>query len=129
MLAATAIPAVVTPMSGTKSSSTRRSSENAKVNVPANVASTAFCSRSRYHSRMYRGDSVPVACCTTSTPIGPLIRSARHCPDDRREHPAGVDPDSSIPQSSPARPRRERTCPTRPEEPAETQHQDAALSN
>ena len=69
MLAATAIPAVVTPMSGTKSSSTRRSSENANVNVPANVASTTFCSRSRYQSRMYRGDSVPVACCTTSTPI------------------------------------------------------------
>ncbi|GAA1209065.1 hypothetical protein GCM10009608_51400 [Pseudonocardia alaniniphila] len=37
--------------------------------MPANIASTTFCRRSRYQSRMYRGDSVPVACCTTSTPI------------------------------------------------------------
>lgn len=31
-------PDVVTPMSGTKSSPTRRSNENANVNIPANVA-------------------------------------------------------------------------------------------
>ena len=33
------------------------------------IASTSFCSRSRYHRRMNRGDSVPVAICTTSTPM------------------------------------------------------------
>ena len=49
---ATAKPATVTPRSGTKLDSTRRSREKAKVNVPANVASTTFCSRSRYQSRM-----------------------------------------------------------------------------
>jgi hypothetical protein len=37
--------------------------------VPVNVARTSFCSRSRYHRRMKRGDSVPVAICTTRTPM------------------------------------------------------------
>jgi hypothetical protein len=69
MLTAAAAPETVTPMFGTESASTWRSSENEKVSVPTKVASTTFWSRSRYHRRMSRGDSVPVACCTTSTPM------------------------------------------------------------
>ncbi len=38
------------------------------MSVPTNVPSTAFCSGSRYQSRMKRGESVWVAICTTSTP-------------------------------------------------------------
>jgi hypothetical protein len=37
--------------------------------VPVKVARTSFCRRSRYHRRMKRGDSVPVAICTTRTPM------------------------------------------------------------
>src|SRR5215213_2669167 len=46
-----------------------RSSENENANVAVNDARTSFWRRSRYHRRMNRGDSVPVAICTTRTPI------------------------------------------------------------
>lgn len=80
--AATASPTRVMPRSGTESDSTWRSRAKAKVNVAVKAARTSFCSRSRYHSRMKRGDSVPVAICTTSTPIvttkpiSPIIAAA-----------------------------------------------------
>ena len=48
---------------------TRRRLPNANANVQANVASTAFCSRWLYQSRMNRGDREDVACCTTRTPM------------------------------------------------------------
>lgn len=43
--------------------------EKANANVPVKVASTVFCSRSLYQRRIYRGDSAPVACWMTRTPI------------------------------------------------------------
>jgi hypothetical protein len=54
---------------GTEVSSTWRSSEKENVRVPAKVARTTFWSRSRYHRRMKRDDSVLVACWTTRTPM------------------------------------------------------------
>ena len=44
------------------------SSANEKAKVAVNAASTSFCRRSRYQSRMKRGERVPVAICTTRTP-------------------------------------------------------------
>jgi len=43
-------------MLGTEASLTCRSNENEKVRVPANMARTTFCSGSRYHRRMKRGE-------------------------------------------------------------------------
>ena len=63
------MPAIVTPRSGTGPDATWPSSTNENANVAVNEASTNFCRRSRYHRRMNRGDNVPVAICTTSTPI------------------------------------------------------------
>ena len=60
----------VTPRSGgIELASSCRRSANEKAKVAVNEASTTFCRRSRYQSRMNRGDSVPVAICTTSTPM------------------------------------------------------------
>ncbi len=69
MSTVTARPASVTPRLGTPPESTSRSNAKEKAKVAMNAASTTFCNRSRYHNRMNRGDSVPVAICTTSTPI------------------------------------------------------------
>ena len=64
-----ATPASVTPRLGTEPAAEFAQQANENVTVPTNMASTSFCSRSRYHSRMNLGDNVPVAICTTSTLI------------------------------------------------------------
>src|SRR4051812_7909939 len=65
----TATPARVTPRLGTESAPTSLSNAKANVKVAVNDARTTFWRRSRYHSRMNRGESVLVAIWTTSTPM------------------------------------------------------------
>ena len=64
--AASRKPAIDTPRLGT-ASSIRRISVYENTSVPINTASVALRTLSRYQSRMYRAENVPVAICTTST--------------------------------------------------------------
>ena len=65
----TASPAREMPTLGTCPSPTSRNSAKEKTKVAVNEASTTFCRRSRYQRRMNLGDRVPVAICTTRTPM------------------------------------------------------------